>query len=579
MPQPDAVLLDKWRAQSDADAFAELISRHASMVYGACLRVVRNPGIAEEVAQECFLELMKGPRGIQCIGAWLHTVATRRALDRVKSEGRRAEREKHYAASLDTAAEVSWDDTREYVDEAIAALPDELRVPIILRFLEGNTHEAIAEELALSRSTVRSRIEKGIGVVRENLVKRGVVLSMAALSTGLEGMEAVAAPPALLAELGKRALAVRSAPTLLSATAGAKFAAAPLLLAGVVLAGAWAATRNTKPPENNVEPTVVAAAVTPEPTAPPEVPAVVVESPLPVEATVENTDVTTETPSSIAEEEQGWKLDLTPSETLREALQAKADIEFEEIHIKDVAEFLQDSFEINLVLDQRVVAPELEEHVENEAVGAPPGLQPGLPPGFQPGLRSGASVPGPPPAPVQFVRLPRAYLTDGHIRAIDQKDKTLEEILTTITSPLNLIWRIRGNAVWISSSAQLTEDMTVPLPSAPFKEGEVFTTLSSPVNIEFEDIHVTELVGFVQTAFKVNISLDTAVIMPETKTGDSAPPDPSQFATDGRLDYINLKDASMAETLFVMTRMLNLSYRVGKDGIFISTPDRLKGSF
>ena len=181
--------------------------------------------------------------------------------------------------------------------------------------------------------------------------------------------------------------------------------------------------------------------------------------------------------------------------------------------------------------------------------------------------------------PVQFVRLPREYLTDGHIRTIDQKDTTLEEILTTITSPLNLIWKIRGNAVWISSSAQFTEDMTVPLPSAPFKEGEIFTALSSPANVEFEDIHIADVVGFMQKAFELNITLDTAVIMPETKMGDSASPDPSLFATDGRLDYINLKDASMAETLFVMTRMLNLSYRVGKDGIFISTPDRLKGSF
>ncbi len=577
MPQSDAVLLDKWRAQSDADAFAELLSRHASMVYGACLRVVRNPGIAEEVAQECFLELMKGPRGIQCIGAGLHTVATRRALDRVRAEGRRAERERSYAAALDTAKEHEWDDTREYVDEAITALPDELRVPIVLRFLEGHTHEAIAEELALSRSTVRSRIDKGIDVVRENLVKRGVVLSVAALSTGLEGLEAVAAPPALLSELGRRALAMRSAPTFLSAAAGAKYAVAPLLLAGVVLAGAWAATRDTKPPENKVEPAVVAVTVTPEPTETPEAPAVLAESPQAEEAPAEDAAAAPE-PLPAAEEDdaaKGWKLDLTPSEVLKEALQAKADIKFEETHIKDVAEFLQDTFEINLVLDQRVVAPELEEHVGNEVVGAQPGLQPGL----QLGFRSGAPVPGPPPAPVQFVRLPREYLTDGHIRSVDQKDKTLEEILTTVTSPLNLIWKIRGNAVWISTSAQFTEDMTVPLPSAPFREGEIFTILSSPANIEFEDIHIADVVGFMRNAFELNITLDTKVIMPETKMGDSNSPDPSQFATDGRLDYINLKDASMAETLFVMTRMLNLSYRVGKDGIFISTPDRLKGSF
>src|SRR5690606_20775212 len=125
----------------------------AAMVYGACLRVVKNPGTAEEVTQECFLELMKGPRGVRCIGAWLHTVATRRALDRLKSDGRRAARERAYAATLDPAKEILWDDTRACVDEAIAALPDELQIPIVLRFLAGRTHEAIAAELGVSRST------------------------------------------------------------------------------------------------------------------------------------------------------------------------------------------------------------------------------------------------------------------------------------------------------------------------------------------------------------------------------------------------------------------------------------------
>ena len=545
MPQSDTVLLDKWRAQSDADAFAELLSRHASMVYGACLRVVRNPGIAEEVAQECFLELMKGPRGIQCIGAWLHTVATRRALDRVKAEGRRAERERSYAAALDTAKEHEWDDTREFVDEAITALPDELRVPIVLRFLEGHTHEAIAEELALSRSTVRSRIEKGIGVVRENLVKRGVVLSVAALSTGLEGLEAVAAPPALLSELGRRALAMRSAPTLLSAAAGAKYAAAPLLLAGVVLAGAWAGSRDAKPPENKVEPAVVAVAVTPEPTETPEAPADLAESPQAEEAPAEDASVAPE-PLPAAEEDEaatGWKLDLTPSKEMEQVLRETVHMEFEDIHIKDIFEFMQDTFDVNIVLDGRVVAPERKPG--DEAKG----------------------------------RLPRDYTTDGIIRHIDQRGKTLEEALAIVTTMVNLTYKVRGNAIWVSSSAQITQDMTVPLPSAPFREAEILDSISKPVNIEFEDIHISDVLEFLQQSFDVPIVLDKRMVMPEPKRGEEPSPVLPTYVTDGIIDYINLKDLPMAEALYALTRQLNLTYRVAEDGVYISTPDRVRESF
>lgn len=555
MTQSDTALFDRWRSHSDADAFAELLSRHASMVYGACLRVVRNPGIAEEVSQECFLELMKGPRGVRCIGAWLHTVATRRALDRLKAEGRRSERERSYAAARDAAAETDWDDTREFVDEAITALPEELRLPIVLRFLEGRTHEAIAEKLAVSRSTVRSRIETGIGAVRENLVKRGVVLSVAALSTALETLPASAAPPALLSELGRRALAMRSTPTLFSAAAGLKYAAAPLLLAGVVLAGAWAATRNTRPPESPAEiaapENTLAAAVTPEPPDIPESPAVATGIPEADDKTSESAVVEPE-PQPVAEGDaatDGWKLDLTPSEALKESLQKPTQVEFEDIHIKDVAELLQDKYDLNIVLDQRVIAPEIEKHV-NKAFAPPSAESTTLEPAPEENSTS------------QIVRLPRRYITDGHIRTVNQKDKSVEEILTIITSPLNLTLKTRGNAIWISSSAQFTQDMTIPPPSALFDEGKIIKTLSSPVNLEFEDIHISDILGFLRECYKANFNLDTRVVMPQTKADSAELPDTSQFATDGMIDYINLKDASLAEALFVMTRMLNLTYRV-----------------
>ncbi len=87
------------------------------MVYGACLRVVKNPGIAEEVAQESFLELMKGPGGVQSVGGWLHTVATRRALDRVKADMQRfVSADRHYGCGSPIGGIACLVDTRDAAD-------------------------------------------------------------------------------------------------------------------------------------------------------------------------------------------------------------------------------------------------------------------------------------------------------------------------------------------------------------------------------------------------------------------------------------------------------------------------------
>lgn len=61
----DAVLFEKWIAARDADAFAEIVSRHSAMVYSTCRRVLGNLSDAEDVAQECFIELARAKKTIR----------------------------------------------------------------------------------------------------------------------------------------------------------------------------------------------------------------------------------------------------------------------------------------------------------------------------------------------------------------------------------------------------------------------------------------------------------------------------------------------------------------------------------
>src|SRR5688572_24955501 len=105
MEEQDGVLLERWQHHRDADAFTELVRRYSDMVYATCVRVLRDAAQAEEVAQDCFVELMRSRQRVRVsLGAWLHKLAVHRTADRVKIESRRRRRESAYQASMPDAA-------------------------------------------------------------------------------------------------------------------------------------------------------------------------------------------------------------------------------------------------------------------------------------------------------------------------------------------------------------------------------------------------------------------------------------------------------------------------------------------
>ncbi len=86
---PETILLERWRKSRDADAFAEILARHTGTVFSTSRRILRDPSEAEDVAQECFVELMQARERIQLVASWLHTVAVRRSLDHLRAQKRR----------------------------------------------------------------------------------------------------------------------------------------------------------------------------------------------------------------------------------------------------------------------------------------------------------------------------------------------------------------------------------------------------------------------------------------------------------------------------------------------------------
>ncbi|MBI2424339.1 MAG: sigma-70 family RNA polymerase sigma factor [Candidatus Hydrogenedentes bacterium] len=268
----DAVLLQCWRQDRNAEAFAELVHRYSALTYTACRRVLGSDGQAEEVAQECFLALAAlHPKNARSLGAWLHRVATNRAINRLRSESRRRHREDAFARTRPHADTVSWDDLQPHIDAAINALPDRLRGPIVLHFLEGKSHQECAAVLGIPRTTLSSRIARGVDEIRAHLGRKGITLSALLLTELLANAKAGATPPLLTAALGKLALSGPPAAASFipfSIPFAATRVLLPLLLLGLGAGFAFNRyTTHNAPPAPDATPVIVSTAApgTPQP--------------------------------------------------------------------------------------------------------------------------------------------------------------------------------------------------------------------------------------------------------------------------------------------------------------------------
>jgi RNA polymerase sigma-70 factor (ECF subfamily) len=157
----------------DLDAFGELIRRHQDFVYGVALRIVRNPVIAQDIAQEAFVRAHRGLpnfRGQAQVRSWLYRIATNLALNVVQRRREYpTETLPERAATYDPAADAVNQVLREDLEDAIVGLPEKLRGPLVLREFEGLSYQEIADTLQLPINTVRTRILRARRTLRDRM--------------------------------------------------------------------------------------------------------------------------------------------------------------------------------------------------------------------------------------------------------------------------------------------------------------------------------------------------------------------------------------------------------------------------
>ena len=199
----DMALAREYARDHSETAFAALVSRHLNFVYSVALREVRDPHLAEEVAQAAFIILARkagalGPRTI--LSGWLCRTARYVSAELLRSQHRRQRREQEaYMQSLLNEKESgAWMQIAPLLETAMAQLGEQEHNAIVLRFYEGKALKQVGAALGTGEDAARMRINRALEKLRKFFARRGLTLS-AALITAAVSANAVQAAPVGLA--------------------------------------------------------------------------------------------------------------------------------------------------------------------------------------------------------------------------------------------------------------------------------------------------------------------------------------------------------------------------------------------
>ena len=201
----DAQLLDRFVSRRDEAAeaaFEELVIRHGPMVLRVCRSVLHDAHDAEDAFQAVFLVLANRAGSIRrggSVASWLFGVAHRVAT-RVKRGAARRQTlnqvvaERASESDLPAENDPDW----EVLHEEIHGLPERLRAPIVLCYLQGLTYAAAAHQLGLSEVAIRGRLARARERLRQRLTRRGVTVPAGLLIAGAAGQAEAAVPVTLI---------------------------------------------------------------------------------------------------------------------------------------------------------------------------------------------------------------------------------------------------------------------------------------------------------------------------------------------------------------------------------------------
>lgn len=162
-------------AAGSRDAFRRLVEEHQGMVYSIGLHFLRDGTLAEDIAQDVFLELHRNIRSIES-GAhllyWLRRVAARKCIDHTRKMRLRPRVGLEDAPEPAARPRESDPFLSAQVRALVAGLPEKMRAAIVLRYQEEMEPGEIAQALGVPVGTVKSTLHRGLEMLRTKLARR-----------------------------------------------------------------------------------------------------------------------------------------------------------------------------------------------------------------------------------------------------------------------------------------------------------------------------------------------------------------------------------------------------------------------
>jgi RNA polymerase sigma-70 factor, ECF subfamily len=183
----DHALLEATRS-GDEDAFAQLVARYRNQITSYICRMTNDYDGAVDLAQETFVRVYRAADRYQtnhAFSTYIYRIATNLAISELRKRKRRrlvsltgffrsadgADDREFNPADKQPLQDVALVDAERQaaVQRAISTLPEKYRVPLILRDVEGKSYDEISRILQTSEGTVKSRISRARGFLREKV--------------------------------------------------------------------------------------------------------------------------------------------------------------------------------------------------------------------------------------------------------------------------------------------------------------------------------------------------------------------------------------------------------------------------
>jgi RNA polymerase sigma-70 factor (ECF subfamily) len=172
----DDKLLASRAADGDVAAYEVLYRKHVGRIHALCLRMVGDPGRAEDLTQDVFVrafERLGSFRGESAFATWLYRVAINLVIESLRAQGRWKQRfESELESDSDSrqliarqaAAGSSLD-----LERAISSLPERARLVFILHDVEGYKHREIADLIGIAVGTSKAHLHRAREQLRREL--------------------------------------------------------------------------------------------------------------------------------------------------------------------------------------------------------------------------------------------------------------------------------------------------------------------------------------------------------------------------------------------------------------------------